>query len=109
MQELVYSAEETLRNLKKAISGRYGVAKERAKAEYAYRSALGKEMAYAKAEGMAATSLYEFCRGIDYIAELRCKRDTLASQEDYLTELIFYYRSELRVIEGQLKAERQGL
>ena len=58
---------------------------------------------------MAATSLYEYCRGIDYIAELRCKRDTLASQEDYLTELIFYYRSELRVIEGQLKAERQGL
>lgn len=109
MQELVYSAEQTLSSLKSAISGRYKVAKERAKAEYAYRTALGKEMAYAKSEGMANTALYDYCRGIDYVAQLRCNRDTLASQEDYLTELIFYYRSELRVIEGQLKAERQGL
>ena len=109
MQELVHGIDTTLENLKKSISGRYSVAKERAKAEYEYRSALGREMAYAKAGGMAATALYEYCRGIEYIAELRCKRDTLASQEDYLTELIFYYRAELRVMEGQLKAERQGL
>lgn len=109
MQELVYDIEQTLHNLKSAISGRYGVAKSRAKAEYAYRSALGREMGLAKADGMAATALYDYCRGLDHIADLRCKRDTLAAQEDYLTELIFYYRSELRVIEGQLKAERQGL
>ena len=109
MQELVYSLDTTLQSLKKSISGRYGVAKERAKAEYEYRTALGLEMAKAKADGMAATALYDYCRGIEYIANLRCKRDTLASQEDYLTELIFYYRAELRVIEGQLKAERQGL
>lgn len=109
MQELVYSLDTTLQNLKKSISGRYTIAKERAKAEYEYRTALGQEMAIAKADGMAATALYDYCRGIDYIAELRCKRDTLASQEDYLTELIFYYRAELRVVEGQLKAERQGL
>lgn len=109
MQELVYEIEQTLQNLKKSISGRYSVAKERAKAEYEYRTALGREMAMAKAEGMAATALYEFCRGLEVVADLRCKRDILASQEDYLTELIFYYRSELRVLEGQLKAERQGL
>lgn len=109
MQELVYEIEQTLKNLKKSISGRYSVAKERAKAEYEYRTALGREMAMAKAEGMAATALYEFCRGLEVVADLRCKRDILASQEDYLTELIFYYRSELRVLEGQLKAERQGL
>lgn len=108
MQELVYSAEQTLESLKKAISGRCKIAKDRARAEYEYRTALGTEMAYAKAEGMAATALYDFCRGIDYIADLRCKRDTLAAQEDYLTEMIFYYRAELRVVEGQLKAERQG-
>lgn len=109
MQELVHDIDATLQSLKKSISGRYSVAKERANAEYEYRTALGREMAMAKAEGMAATALYDFCRGIDYIANLRCKRDTLASQEDYLTELIFYYRAELRVLEGQLKAERQGL
>lgn len=109
MQELVYEIEQTLQNLKKSISGRYSVAKERAKAEYEYRTALGREMAMAKAEGMAATALYEFCRGLEVVADLRCKRDILVSQEDYLTELIFYYRSELRVLEGQLKAERQGL
>ena len=109
MQELVYNVEASLQSLKKAISGRYKVAKDRARAEYEYRTALGREMAIAKAEGMAATALYEYCRGIDYIADLRCTRDTFAAQEDYLTELIFYYRSELRIVEGQLKAERQGM
>ena len=109
MQELVYNLDATLQSLKKSISGRYSIAKERAKAEYEYRTALGREMALAKADGMAATALYDYCRGIEYVANLRCKRDTLASQEDYLTELIYYYRAELRVLEGQIKAERQGL
>lgn len=68
MQELVYEIEQTLQNLKKSISGRYSVAKERAKAEYEYRTALGREMAMAKAEGMAATALYEFCRGLEVVA-----------------------------------------
>lgn len=109
MQELVKDIDAALENLKKSISGRYKIARERAEAEYEYRTALGREMALLKAEGMAATALYDYCRGIDKIAELRCKRDILASQEDYLTELIFYYRSELRVLEGQMKAERQGV
>lgn len=109
MQELVFSIDTTLQNLKKAISGRYGIAKERAQAEYQYRTALGREMAYAKSEGMAATALYDYCRGIDYIAELRCKRDTLIAQEEYLNDLIYYYRAELRILEGQAKAERMGL
>lgn len=109
MQELVYNLEETLGNLKRAIKARYEVAKDRAAAEYKYRTALGREMAFAKADGMASTALYDYCRGIEHIALLRCNRDTLVAQEDYLTELIFYYRSELRVVEGQLKAERQGL
>lgn len=101
--------DQTLKNLRGSIGGRLKVAKERSQAEYEYRSALGTEMAYAKAEGMAATALYDYCRGLEKIASLRCKRDTLRAQEDYLTELIFYYRSQLRIIEGQMKAERQGL
>ena len=109
MQDLVIGVEKTLERLKKSISGRYNVAKKRADAEYEYRSALGREMAMAKAEGMAATALYEYCRGIEYIANLRRERDALIAQEEYLTELIFYYRAELRVLEGQMKAERQGV
>lgn len=109
MQELVNNLDATLENLKKSISGRYSVAKQRAEAEYEYRTALGREMALAKAEGMAATALYDFCRGREHIAELRSKRDILQAQEDYLTELIFYYRSELRIYEGQIKAERMGV
>ena len=108
MQDLVVNINETLAKLKKSISGRYNISKQRANAEYQYRTALGREMAISKAEGMAATALYDFCRGREYIAELRCKRDTLIAQEEYLTELIFFYRSELRVLEGQMKAESQG-
>lgn len=109
MQELVYEIEQTLQNLKRSISGRYSVAKERAKAEYEYRTALGREMAIKKSEGMASSSLYDFCRGIDQVAELREKRDVLQAQEEYLDSLVYFYRAELRIYEGQLKAERMGL
>lgn len=109
MQELVTSLDTTLQNLKKSISGRYSVAKQRAEAEYEYRTALGREMAFAKAEGMAATSLYQYCKGIEHVAELRKKRDLLLAQEAYLDELVYYFRAELRIYEGQLKAERMGL
>ena len=33
----------------------------------------------------------------------------LLAKENYLDELVYYYRAELRVIEGQIKAERMGI
>ena len=109
MQDLIKSLNENTRRLKSAIKKRYEVSIARAKAEYEYRSNLGKEMAAYKLEGMAATSLYDFCRGIDYIADLRSKRDVLVAQEDYLEQMIYYYKTEIRIAESQLNAERKGL
>lgn len=109
MQDLVRSIEENTKQLKNAIGKRYEVSVQRAKAEYTYRAALGKEMAIAKIEGMAATALYDYCRGLENIANLRCKRDVLQAREDYLTEMIFYYRAEIRIAENQIKAERSGM
>lgn len=109
MRDLVLSIEDNLQNLEKAIRGRYKIAVERAGAEYNYRTALGKAMANAKAEGMAATALYDYCRGIEEIAALREKRDVLVVQEDYLEQLIYYYKTEIRIAEKQIEAERKGV
>lgn len=109
MQSLVASVQENMSKLKNVINKRYEVSVERAKAEYKYRSALGREMAIAKLEGMAATSLYDYCRGLEHIAELRCQRDILQAKEDYLEQMVYYYKTEIRIAEGQINAERKGV
>lgn len=109
MQEIVKNLFSSLENLRGVINKRYEVSEKRAKAEYEYRTELGREMAKAKADGMANTALYDYCRGLEKVAKLRESRDILVAQEEYLTELIYYYRSSIRVYEGEAAAERKGL
>lgn len=109
MQDIISQLNSDLTMLQAVIDERFEVAQARSNAEYAYRVALGKAMAAAKLNGMAATALYEYCRGMEEIADLRCKRDILQAQEDRLSDLIYYYRTDIRVNEGHLAAERKGL
>lgn len=109
MQEITKSLFESIGKLRSTIDKRYKVSEDRANAEYEYRTELGREMAKAKAEGMANTALYDYCRGLDNVAKLRADRDILVAQEEYLTELIFYHRTCIRVYEGEAAAERKGL
>lgn len=109
MQEMVQKLFESIEKLRQAIDKRYTISEERARAEYIYREELGREMALAKADGMAATALYTYCRGLPHVAKLREERDILIAQEEYMTELIFYYRTVIKVYENQAEAERKGL
>lgn len=109
MQEITRNLFDSIGKLRSTIDKRYKVSEERAKAEYEYRTELGREMAKAKAEGMANTALYDYCRGLENVAKLRADRDILVAQEEYLTELIFYHRTCIRVYEGEAAAERKGL
>lgn len=109
MQTIVKSLFNSIDNLKNVIEKRYEVAEKRSQAEYVYRTELGREMAKAKAEGMANTALYDYCRGLENVAQLRADRDLLVAQEAHLTELIYYWRTCIRVYEGEADAERRGL
>ena len=109
MQEMISKLFENIEKLRGAIDKRYEISEARARAEYVYREQLGREMAAAKVEGMAATSLYNYCRGLENVAKLQAERDILIAQEDYLTELIFYFRTCIKVYENQANAERKGL
>ena len=109
MQEIVSNLYKSINSLRSTIDKRYEVSQKRAEAEYSYRTALGRRMAEAKAEGMANTALYDYCRGLEEVARLRADRDILIAQEEYLTELIYYHRSCIRVYEGEAAAERKGL
>jgi hypothetical protein len=108
MEQLQQALKDNLQSLNRSISERYIAATDRARAEYEYRSGLGIEMAKAKAGGMAATSLYEYCRSLEPIAKLREKRDLIQAKEDYATEMLYYYRAEIRIAEAQISAERLG-
>lgn len=109
MQSIVSNLFKSINSLRATIDKRYEVSEKRAQAEYEYRTELGREMAKAKAEGMANTALYDYCRGLEKVAKLREERDILAAQEEHLTELIYYHRSCIRVYEGEAAAERKGL
>lgn len=109
MQTIVANLFDSIKRLRATIDKRYEVAEKRSNAEYEYRTELGREMAKAKVNGMANTALYDYCRGLDNVAKLREQRDLLVAQEEYLTELIFYYRTSIRVYEGEAAAERKGL
>lgn len=109
MQEMIAKLFESMEKLRQTIDKRYEVSEKRANAEYEYRETLGREMAAAKADGMAATALYNYCKGLPHVAKLRAERDICVAQEEYLTELLFYYRTAIKVYEGQANAERKGL
>lgn len=109
MQTIISNLFASIDKLRATIDKRYKVSEQRAAAEYKYRTELGKQMATAKANGMANTALYDYCRGLESVAKLREERDILLAQEEYLTELIFYYRTSIRVYEGEAAAERKGL
>lgn len=109
MQDMIEKLFDSIEKLRNAIDQRYKISEKRAVAEYTYRETLGREMATAKAEGMASTSLYNYCRGLENVAKLRAERDILVAQEDYMTELLFYYRTVIKVYENQANAERKGL
>ena len=109
MQDIVEKLFTSIEKLRQTIDKRYEISAKRAEAEYIYREALGREMAEAKIDGMAATSLYNYCRGLEHVARLRADRDILIAQEQYMDDLIFYYRQVIRVYENQANAERRGL
>lgn len=109
MQTIISNLFNSMEKLRDVIKQRYSISEQRAKAEYEYRTELGKEMARAKTDGMANTALYDYCRGLEKVAKLRERRDILMAQEEYLTELIYYYRTSIRVYEGEAAAERKGL
>lgn len=109
MQEMITKLFESIDKLRECIDKRLEISEKRAHAEYCYRETLGREMALAKAEGMAATALYPYCKALENVAKLREERDILIAQETYLTDLIFYYRTVISVYQNQAEAERKGL
>lgn len=109
MQSIVNNLFGSINSLRAAIDKRYEIAEKRAHAEYEYRTELGRQMAIAKADGMANTALYDYCRGLEKVAKLRETKELLEAQEEHLTELIYYHRSCIRVYEGEAAAERKGL
>lgn len=109
MQEIITNLFHDLKKLRETINHRYKISEQRVQKEYEYRTELGREMARAKAQGMAATALYDYCRGLEHVAKLREERDILIAQEEYANDLIYFYRTSIRIYEGEAAAERKGL
>lgn len=108
-QDLINAINDSTNKVYESIESRYNSAIERARAEHDYRILLNKAMVAERANGMAATALYEYCKGLPTVAQARLKRDIAQVKEDYYNDRIYYYKTELRIAENQLAAERKGL
>jgi hypothetical protein len=74
-----------------------------------YKIALRKEILRLHvADGVAWTACYELALGEDNVAELRFKRDIRQSDYDVCIEKINACKLEIRLLEGEITAERRG-
>jgi len=81
-----------------------------AKAEMEYRIALRKEVFRLHEEdGVAWTACETLARGNEKVAELRFKRDIRKADYEACYEKILQLKTELRILENEIQAERQGM
>jgi hypothetical protein len=110
MQDLMNELSEARKLLNECLVFYKNTGRQLADAELKYRVALRKEFLRLKLEdGVAWTACGELARGEETVAQLRFTRDLRKS--DYLCtyEKILQLKTELRIIEGEIEAERKGI
>jgi len=108
LDELYTRRKELIKLLNDTIDYRKKLSRLLPKAEREYRMELTKQQVLAHNEGMAYTALYNHCRGIESVANLRFERDTHKYMMDTVQEKIYSVKLELRVIESDIESYRKG-
>lgn len=104
-QELFKELYEAKNNAKDALTEAKTWGIERANAEKAYRTALGKKMAKERAKGIPVTIIQDICKSDEEIAELRLKRDLADVMYKNAMESINVYKKDIQTISDEIKRE----
>jgi hypothetical protein len=110
MQELMIKREATVKNLNECITYFGKVGRNFAKARCEYTIAWQQEAFRLNTEaGIARSSCNELAKGNKEVANLRFLKDVRESDRNVCYEKILVLKFELRLIEGDMLAERQGV
>ena len=110
MQDLQQAMSDARKQLNECLIFYKNNGRKLAEAEMKYRIALRKEVfRLHEEEGVAWTACSELARGNDEVAKLRFERDVRKSDYEVCYEKIMQLRTEIRIIENEISAERQGM
>jgi|GEM_PF-3246326 hypothetical protein len=110
MQDLIQEMSQARKQLNECLIFYKNTGRHLADAEMKYRIALRKEFLRLKIEdGVAWTACSELARGEDTVAKLRFERDIRKSDYDVCHEKILQLKMEIKILENEIAAERQGL
>lgn len=109
-QDLQIAMSETRRQLNECLIFYKNNGRKLAEAEMKYRIAYRKEIfRLHEVDGVAWTTCPELARGDEEVAKLRFERDIRKSDYECCYEKILQLKVELRILENEINAERQGL
>lgn len=110
MQDLVNELTAARKQLNECLVFYKNTGRRLADAEMKYRIALRKEFLRLHLEdGVAWTACGELARGQEEVAQLRFSRDIRKSDYECCYEKILQLKTELRILENEINAERKGL
>jgi hypothetical protein len=109
MQDLINQRTELIKQLNTAVNFYQNTGHQLAKSEMEYRIASRQEILRLHvSDGVAWTSCESLAKGDDKVAKLRFTRDIRKSDYECGYEKILQIKTEIRILEGQIEAERNG-
>lgn len=109
-QDLYIAMSETRKLLSKCLDFYKVGGRKLAEAEMKYRIAYRKEILRLHEEdNVAWTVCDDLAKGDEHVATLRFNRDVAKSDYESCKEKILQLKTEIRIIEGEIEAERRGM
>lgn len=110
MQDLINEMSSIRKQLNECLIFYKNCGRKLAEAEMKYKVALRKEILKLHVEDKVAwTACSELARGEEEVARLRLERDIRKSDYECTYEKILQLKTEIRILEGEINAERQGI
>lgn len=108
MQLLINEIQNMRIDLNSTIKTLRKTGYDKAKAEYAYRIALSKELLILRNKGLPVTIINDIVRGNEEIAKLKFNRDYSDIIYESTLEKLRVVKIELGIVERQIEATRRG-
>jgi hypothetical protein len=110
VQDLIIEMSKARKELNECLLFYKNNGRKLAESEMKYRIALRKEFLRLHIEDKVAwTACGELARGEESVAKLRLERDIRKSDYDVTYEKILQLKTEIRILENEIGAERKGL
>ena len=106
--DLILARRSARQSLIDCVSAMKNEGRKLAEAEKNYRVALCQKILTEREKGTPVTIISDVCRGDPDVAELKFTRDLRESDYKVVQEKINQVKLEIRILDGEITAERNG-